>query len=155
FHQLASTGCAVGSHLDLGPLAGHHATRLGLHSSRARAVAVADVVPILQHRLVRASEPVALLHGDAADRLADGVLDDADAQRLQLAVELTGDPPLPSSSDGAAGSYEKSSVKTGWGGRCAAAVDDENATARNSNAARPRLASPLRRDPQKAAELSR
>src|SRR5437660_8697355 len=62
---------------------------------RARALAVADVVSSLQHRLVRASEPVALLHGDAADRLADGVLDDADAQRLQLAVELTRDPPLP------------------------------------------------------------
>jgi len=26
-----------------------------------------------------------------ADRLADGVLDDADAQRLQLAVKLTGE----------------------------------------------------------------
>jgi hypothetical protein len=46
-------------------------------------------------------------------------------------------------------------VNTGWGVRCAAAVDDENASARNSNAARPRLASPLGRDPHKAAELSR
>ena len=32
---------------------------------------------------------------DAADRLPDTVLDDADAQRLQLAVELTRDQPLP------------------------------------------------------------
>ena len=36
-------------------------------------------MPSLQHRLVRASKRVALLHGDAADRPADGVLDDADA----------------------------------------------------------------------------
>ena len=62
FHQLASAGRAVGSHLDLGPLAGHDAARLGLHRRRARALAVADVVPSLQHRLVRAVEPVALLH---------------------------------------------------------------------------------------------
>src|SRR5437763_16221167 len=41
------------------------------------------------------SKPIALLHGHAAHGLADGVLDDADAQRLQLAVELTRDPPLP------------------------------------------------------------
>ena len=46
-------------------------------------------------------------------------------------------------------------MKTGWGVRCAAAVNDENATARNSNAARPRLALPLGCDPHKAAELSR
>src|SRR5262245_15065068 len=84
FHQLTSAGCAVGSHLDLRPLARHEATRLGLHSRRARAVAVADVVPSLQHRLVRASEPVALLDGYSPNRLTDGVLDDADAQRLQL-----------------------------------------------------------------------
>jgi hypothetical protein len=32
---------------------------------------------------------------DAADRLAGAVLDDAAAQRLQLAVELTRDQPLP------------------------------------------------------------
>jgi hypothetical protein len=31
------------------------------------------------------------LAGSTADRLADGVLDDADAQRLQLAVKLTGE----------------------------------------------------------------
>ena len=62
FHQLASAGRAVGSHLDLRPLAGHDAARLGLHRRRARALAVADVVPSLQHRLVRAVEPVALLH---------------------------------------------------------------------------------------------
>src|SRR5204862_4518988 len=41
------------------------------------------------------SKPIALLHGHAAHGLADGVLDDADAQRLQLAVELTSDPPPP------------------------------------------------------------
>src|SRR6516165_12759771 len=62
FHQLASAGRAVGSHLDLRSLAGHDAARLGLHRRRARALAVADVVPRLQHRLVRAVEPVALLH---------------------------------------------------------------------------------------------
>jgi len=94
FHQLASAGRAVGSHLDLRPLAGHDAARLGLHRRGARALAVADVVPSLQHRLVCAGEPVALLHRDAADCLADAVLDDADAQRLQLAVELTGYQPL-------------------------------------------------------------
>jgi len=49
----------------------------------------------LQHRLVRTVEPVALLHRDAADRLSDAVFYDTDAQRLQLAVELTGDQPLP------------------------------------------------------------
>src|SRR6516162_1531960 len=94
FHELACAGRAIGSHLDLRPLAGYDAARLGLYRRRARALAVADVIPSLQHRLVRAGEPVALLHRDAADRLSDAVLDDADAQRLQLAVELTGDPPL-------------------------------------------------------------
>src|SRR5262249_2230597 len=61
----------------------------------ARALAVANIAFGLQHRLTGTIEPVSLLHRDPADRLADGVLDDADAQRLQLAVELTGDPPLP------------------------------------------------------------
>jgi hypothetical protein len=69
--------------------------RLGLPRTPARAFAVSDVVPSLQHRLVRAVEPIPILHGDAADRFADGVLDDADAQRQQLAIELTGDQPLP------------------------------------------------------------
>src|SRR6516225_8984819 len=82
FHELTCAGHAVESHLDLRPLAGHDAARLGLHRRRARALAVADVIPSLQHRLVRAGEPVPLLHRDAADRLADAVLDDADAQRL-------------------------------------------------------------------------
>src|SRR6266436_2665449 len=77
FHQLASAGRAVGSHLDLCPLAGHDAAGLGLYVRRARALAVADVVPSLQHRLARALEPVALLHRDAADRHS-AVLDDAD-----------------------------------------------------------------------------
>jgi hypothetical protein len=81
--------------LDLGPLAGDDAARLGLHRHRARALAVADVVLSLQHRLASVVEPIAILHRDAADRLADAVLDDADAQRLRLAVKLTGDPPLP------------------------------------------------------------
>src|SRR5271166_1995357 len=94
FHQLAGAGRAVGSDLDLRPLAGHDAARLGLYRRGARALAVADIAPGLQHRLARAVEPVALLHRDAADRLADRVLDDADALRLQLAVELAGDPPL-------------------------------------------------------------
>src|SRR5205085_7611063 len=31
FHQLACAGCAVGSHLDLRPLAGHDAARLSLN----------------------------------------------------------------------------------------------------------------------------
>ena len=93
-HQLAGAGRAVGPHLDLRPLAGHDAAWLGLHLRRARALVVADMAPGLQHRRARAVEPVALLHRDAADRLADGVLDDADAQRLQLAVELRGDPPF-------------------------------------------------------------
>ena len=95
FHKLAGAGRAIGSHLDLRPLAGDDAARRGLHRCRPRALAVADVVPGLQHRFVRAVEPIALLHRDAADRLADAVFDDADAQRLQLAVELTGNPPLP------------------------------------------------------------
>jgi putative transposase len=54
--------------------------------------------------LARAVEPVTLLHRDAADRLADGVRDNADAQRPQLAVQLSGDPPLPSNCDGSVGS---------------------------------------------------
>jgi hypothetical protein len=95
FHQLAGAGRAVGSHLDLRSLAGHNAARFGLHLRRARALAVADIEPSLQYRLVRVVEPVALLHRDAADHLAAGVLDDADAQRLQLVIELTGDQPLP------------------------------------------------------------
>jgi len=95
FHQLAGAGRAVGSHLDLRPLARHDATRLGLHFRRARALAVADIAPGPQHRLARVLEPVALLDRDAADRLAARVLDDADAQRLQPAVELTGDQPFP------------------------------------------------------------
>jgi hypothetical protein len=80
--------------LDLRPLAGHDAARLGRHRSRARALTAADKASCLQHRLVRAGKPVTLLHRDAADRLANTVLDNADAQRLQLAVELTGDQPL-------------------------------------------------------------
>ena len=79
FHQLASAGRAVGSHLDLRPLAWHDAARLSLHRRRARALAVADVVPSLQHPLARAVKPVALLHRDATDRLAGAILDDADA----------------------------------------------------------------------------
>src|SRR5207248_5923240 len=75
--------------------AGHDAARLGLNRRGARALAVADIAPRLPHRFARAVEPVALLHRDAADRLAYGVLDDADAQRLQIVVELAGDPPLP------------------------------------------------------------
>jgi hypothetical protein len=51
-----------------------------------------------------AGESVALLHRDAADRLADAVLDDPDEQRLRLAVELAGDQPFPSNCDGADGS---------------------------------------------------
>src|SRR6516164_3509096 len=94
-HQLAGAGRAVGPHLDLRPLAWHDAARLVLHLRRARAVAIADVAPGLQHRLARVVKPIALLHRDAADPLAAEVLDDADAQRLQLAVELTGDPPFP------------------------------------------------------------
>lgn len=39
--------------------------------------------------------PPTLRPGHATDRLADPVLDDADAQWLQLAVELTGDQPAP------------------------------------------------------------
>src|SRR5207248_38236 len=74
--------------------AGHDAARLGLNRRGARALAVADIAPRLPHRFARAVEPVALLHRDATDRLADGVLDDADAQRLQIVVELAGDPPL-------------------------------------------------------------
>src|SRR5436305_12143539 len=93
-HQLASAGGAVGTNLDLRPLAGHDASRRGLYRRRAGTLAAADVVPSLQHRLVRAGEPVALLNGDAADRLTNGILDDPNAKRLQLAVELTGDPPL-------------------------------------------------------------
>src|ERR1043166_230759 len=85
----------LGLPLDPRPVPGPPTATLRLPRCRARALAVADVVPSLQHRLVRASQPVTLLDGDAADRLADGVLDDADAQRLQLAVELTRDPPLP------------------------------------------------------------
>src|SRR5262245_10122688 len=50
--------------------------------------------PGLQYRRARAVEPVALLHRDAADRLAAGILDDADTQRLQFAVELGGDSPF-------------------------------------------------------------
>ena len=42
FYQLASACLAVRSHLDLRPLAGHDAARLGLHRRRARALAVAD-----------------------------------------------------------------------------------------------------------------
>src|SRR5215831_7250857 len=95
FHKVAGAGRAIGSDLDLRPFAGDDAARLGLHRPRARAFAVADVVPSQQHRLVRAVEPIPILHRDAADRLADRVLDDADAQRLQFAIELTGDPPLP------------------------------------------------------------
>src|SRR4051794_26998351 len=95
FHQLTSAGRAVGSYLDLRPLAGHDTPRLGRHRSRARALIAANVASCLQHRLTRAGKPVALLHRDAADRLTNIVLDNADAQRLQLAVELTGDPPLP------------------------------------------------------------
>ena len=148
-HQLAGAGRAVGSHLDLRPLAGRDPTRLRCHRHCARAFALADVVPGLQRRLVRASDPVALLHGNAADRLAYGILDNADPQRLQLAVELTRDPPLPSNSDGAAGSYEKSSVKTGCGVRCSAAADGENATARKSSVARLRLALPWDATPMK------
>src|SRR5205807_1005568 len=52
FHQLAGAGRAVGSHLDLRSLAGHDTARLGLHLRRARALAVADIAPGLQHRLV-------------------------------------------------------------------------------------------------------
>ena len=48
---------------------------------------------------------VALLHRDATDRLAAGVLDDADAQRLQLAVALTEDQPFPRNCDGAGGGF--------------------------------------------------
>src|SRR6266446_3148801 len=40
FHQLASAGRAVGSHLDLCPLAGHDAAGLRLCVRRARALAV-------------------------------------------------------------------------------------------------------------------
>src|SRR5438132_3246324 len=95
FHQLARAGGAVGSHLDLRPLAGHDAAGLGLYVRRARPLAVAQVGPSLQHRLARALDPVALLRRDAADRHSAGVLYDADTQRLQLVVELTGDQPLP------------------------------------------------------------
>src|SRR5204862_1186001 len=83
FHQLAGAGRAVGSHLDLRPLAGHDAARLGIHHRGARALAVADIASSLQHRLACAVEPVTFLHRDAADGLADGVLNDADTQRLQ------------------------------------------------------------------------
>jgi hypothetical protein len=48
----------------------------------------------LQHRLADV-EPVTLLYRDAADSLATGVVNNADVERLALAVELTGDPPLP------------------------------------------------------------
>src|SRR5436190_1175906 len=116
FHQLPGAGPAVGSHLDLRPLAGHAAARLGLHLRRARALAVAAITPGLHHRLVRLVDPITLLNRDAADRLAAEVIDDADAQRLQIAFELIGDPTLPSNCHGAAGSYAKSSVKTGCGG---------------------------------------
>src|SRR5207248_8504762 len=54
FHQLACAGCAVGSHLHLHPLAGHDAARLSLNRRGARALAVADIAPRLQHRLARA-----------------------------------------------------------------------------------------------------
>jgi hypothetical protein len=65
-------------------------------SSAAREPSLSQkIAPGLQQRLARAVEAVTLLHRDAADRLSAGVLDDADAQRLQLAVELTGDQPLP------------------------------------------------------------
>jgi hypothetical protein len=62
-------------------LAGHNPARLGLDRRGARAFAVADIAPGPQHCLARAIEPVSLLHRDAADRLADGVLDDADAEQ--------------------------------------------------------------------------
>ena len=39
--------------------------------------------------------PPTLRPGHATDRLADPVLDDAEAQWLQLAVEVTGDQPAP------------------------------------------------------------
>src|SRR5262249_55102970 len=97
FHQLARASGAGGSHLDLRPLAGHQPpppARLGGASGSAGSLAVAYIAPGLQHRVACALEPVCLLYRDAADGLADGVLDDADTQRLQLAVELTGDPPF-------------------------------------------------------------
>ena len=85
FHQLASASRAVGSYLDLRPLAAHDAARLGLQLRRARPLSVADIAPGLQHRLADV-EPIALLYRDAADSLAAGILDNADAERLQLAV---------------------------------------------------------------------
>ena len=95
FYQLTSAGRTVGSHLDLRPLAGDDAARLSLDRRRARTLSGADVLPSLQHRVGRTVEPVAFVNRDAADCLSDAVLDDADAQRLQFAVELTGDPPFP------------------------------------------------------------
>jgi hypothetical protein len=63
-----------------------HGLRLEMFWLSARSLCTTP----LHHRLVRATEPAALLHRDAVDRLADGGLDDTDAQRLQLAVKLTG-----------------------------------------------------------------
>src|SRR5262249_2022485 len=60
FPQLPSAGRAVGSYLDLRPLAGHDAARLGRRRSRPRAFTAADVASCLQHRLARAGKPVAL-----------------------------------------------------------------------------------------------
>src|SRR4029077_10035956 len=143
---------AVRSYLDLRPLAGHDPARLGRHRSRPRALTAADVASCLQHRLVRAGKPVALLHRDAADRLTNAVLDNADAQRLQLAVELTGDQPLAQQLRRSDRIVREGSVKIGC---CAAAVGDENTAARSSNAAAPRLASRPGLDTHEASELSR
>src|SRR5215469_5486489 len=62
---------------------------------------------------------------------------------------------FPSNCDGAAGSYAKSSVKTGCGVRCAATIAGEITAARSSNVTRTHLASRPGLDLNEAAKLSR
>src|SRR3954471_19627273 len=69
-HQLTSAGRAVGSYLDLRPLAGHDTPRLGRHRSRARALIAADVASCLQHRLVRPGKSAAPLHRNSRRSVA-------------------------------------------------------------------------------------
>ena len=71
-----------------------NAAGLGFHCSRARALGIADVNFRRLHRFGGAVERIALLHRDAADRVADRVPRHSNAHRPQLWGEQARDQPF-------------------------------------------------------------